>query len=369
MREVLVLPAEAEEAMRRGQSGIHTFSLSKVLTREQACALRTQLAGERQFQTEIYGIRKIFFPCESIPGVKVTLFYLEGRDDLPGIRRVSLQIEPCAVMGEENPFALYHPTKERHRAFTRRLEYILKELGVPGDLPSLSLCRVDVTANLPLQSQVELEETLRIVKKSKLPRGYRYVTFDPRKRKAKEPQRANERSHCIGNRKARFLIYDKTDQLRMTGRGLLDHGNRPVLRLEVQLRREAFQRYLPQEETDLRACLKQLYRRRKEILQHYLQAMQLDLGHHLRYEAARQVIRTRVKEGNVQTRMLLLLQKCSDCKTWNAMEEKLRKGSGWSKKQWENTWKKYRELSLSPITLPNQSKIEEIMPLGKRLEV
>ena len=68
MREVLVLPAEAEEAMRRGQSGIHTFSLSKVLTREQACALRTQLAGERQFQTEIYGIRKIFFPCESIPG-------------------------------------------------------------------------------------------------------------------------------------------------------------------------------------------------------------------------------------------------------------------------------------------------------------
>lgn len=62
-------------------------------------------------------------------------------------------------------------------------------------------------------------------------------------------------------------------------------------------------------------------------------------------------------------RMLYLLRKASDKESLTAALENMRKKFGLSKSQCNNVLKKFRNLGISPITLPNSSNFDELRPL------
>lgn len=61
--------------------------------------------------------------------------------------------------------------------------------------------------------------------------------------------------------------------------------------------------------------------------------------------------------------MLYLLRKASDKESLTAALENMRKKFGLSKSQCNNVLKKFRNLGISPITLPNSSNFDELRPL------
>lgn len=134
-----------------------------------------------------------------------------------------------------------------------------------------------------------------------------------------------------------------------------------VLRLEAQLRRKAMKKWAGKDAMDNRnwAIIKALGKNVEKILNWYLKQMQAATEHYLRYQDAVDIV-SQVKGNKTRERMLFLLRKTSDSETLTAALEKLRREFCLKKSQCRNVLKKFEKLGISPITLQNASKYDEL---------
>ena len=115
---------------------------------------------------------------------------------------------------------------------------------------------------------------LRILKKSHLIPGYRVDTFKACEKKAKDPNQANQHSHCIRCKQVSILCYDKIDQLKMIKRCPHELEDAAILRLEVQLKRPALKRVLGKKALENNtALLKAASDQVAEVIHSYLSRM------------------------------------------------------------------------------------------------
>ena len=350
------------------KSGIHTYSISKELTNRQYQEI-IQSASHygRPYQSTWAGEEKSTakrtYRFENFPGIQLTLYNISKDEYNVGIKRLTLQIEPCRLLGDRDPTALFHPTKQNYGALRKRLGNVFATLSIPGEPDTMPLCRVDITENIFLDSPDMVQGYLHVLKKSLVPRDYKLEKFH--KGKAKDVHRANQHSHCLKANHVTVLAYDKVDQLQMIGRGdeLIDEKS--ILRIEVQMKRKKFLQYVSEETVGNRAILKELYRQRQAIIGGYLKKMRLAYGNHFTYQSAVSWIERSIKKPEQRERMLLLLRKCSDCKDLTKAIKYLEEEGGISKKQIEDILEKFQKLGLSPITLPNAYEITNLQQLGR----
>ena len=222
--------------------GVHTYSVGMVLTYQQFKKIQDACyeTGCVQDTSDIC-IRKERLSCHAYreQGIKIYLHGISGE-----LYRLRIQIEPCRVLSEASPTALFQTDKWNYRHLVMTVDRLLKNLKVPCSIDNMKISRCDLTANIGFFSQEELMEYLRILKKSLIIPRYKYVFFEKRGQKVNDWKIANAHSHCLSCKSASFLIYDKIAQLEMIDRcdeTLLD---KHILRLEAELKRPALKKHL-----------------------------------------------------------------------------------------------------------------------------
>ena len=350
------------------KSGIHTYSISKELTNRQYQEI-IQSASHygRPYQSTWAGEEKSTakrtYRFENFPGIQITLYNISKDEYNVGIKRVTVQIEPCRLLCDRDPTALFHPTKQNYSALIKCLRNVFTTLSIPGEPDTMPLCRVDITENIFLDSPTMVQVYLHVLKKSLIPRDYKLEKFH--KGKAKDIHRANQHSHCIKANHVTVLAYDKVDQLKMIGRGEELTDEKSILRIEVQMKRKKFQQYVSEDTVGNRAILKEIYRQREVILGDYQKKMGLAYGDHFTYQNAVHRIEWNIKKPELRERMLFLLRKCSDCKNLTQAIKYLEEEGGASRKQIQCLLEKFRKIGVSPITLPNAWEITYLQELGR----
>ena len=222
--------------------GVHTYSVGMVLTYKQYKKVLKACyeTGCVQDTSNIFnGKERLYCYAYHEQGLKVYLHGISGE-----LYRLRIQIEPCCVLGDAAPAALFQPDKWSYRQMVKSADKLLKRLKVPRSVDAMKINRCDLTANIEFSSQEEKMEYLRILKKSLTVPHYKFVFFKKNDQKAKDWKIANAHSHCLSCKSASFLIYDKTAQLEMIGRcdeTLLD---KHILRLEAELKRPALKKHL-----------------------------------------------------------------------------------------------------------------------------
>jgi len=146
-------------------------------------------------------------------GIKLFLYEIPGK-----LYRIRIQIEPCRVLGSENPLDLYEPTKKTYRQLVKHCDQLLVAIYAPLSIDAMKISRGDGTENIKFSSLEELCEYLRILKKSSSIPHYKLKTFNKKEGKAKDPVLANRNSFCVASKSATFLAYNKTAQLNMIER-------------------------------------------------------------------------------------------------------------------------------------------------------
>ena len=222
--------------------GVHTYSVGMVLTYKQykkvlnACYETECVIGTSHI---FYGKERLYCYAYHEQGLKVYLHGISGE-----LYRLRIQIEPCRVLGDAAPTALFQPDKWSYRQMVKSADKLLKRVKVPCSVDAMKISRCDLTANIEFSSQEEKMEYLRIFKKSLTIPHYKFVFFKKNDQKAKDWKIANAHSHCLSCKSASFLIYDKVAQLEMINRCDETLLGKHILRLEAELKRPTLKNIL-----------------------------------------------------------------------------------------------------------------------------
>ena len=343
--------------------GVHTYSVGMILTYKQykrvlnACYETECVIGTSHI---FYGKERLYCYAYREQGLKVYLHGISGE-----LYRLSVQIEPCRVLGDVVPTTLFKPDKWNYRQMVKSIDKLLKKLKVPCSVDNMKISRCDLTANVEFSSQEELMEYLRIFKKSLIIPHYKFVFFKKNDQKAKNWKRANTHSHCLSCKSASFLIYDKVAQLEMIDRCDETLLGKHILRLEAELKRPALKKHIGKitmyENQNILVAASQ---KCPKVISWYVNRLQPRCKHYLRYEdAVKQVRQVQLLKEKTRSRMLYLLRKTSDRDSLAAALEDLRTKENLSKSQCSNILKKFKRLGISPITLRNDSTFDTLPAL------
>ena len=347
------------------QSGVHTFEVGQPLTKEQFTVALNLAHARGKLIHNKKGQESYVLLDQQIPGITVTLYPIHQRRTY----RVNIKVEPCRVLGSDDPTALYQYTKKSFHKLQQFCDRYLEMLCIPGSIETMKVSRCDLTCNLGFPDQQYVDAYLRILKKSHMIPGYSVDTFKANEKKAKDPNQANQHSHCIRCKQASILCYDKIDQLKMVGRCPHELEDVAILRLEAQLKRPALKRVLGKKALENNAALlKAASDQVAEVSHSYLSRMFPCSGTHLQYEEAVSVVQ-KIKKETLREQMLYLLRKVSDAATWDSAARKLKEHyTDVTDKRIKKIYSKFDAFDINPITLPNSSSTERVPPLSQFFE-
>lgn len=342
--------------------GVHTYSVGQVLTYKQYQKVKKKCldSGKVKENSDIIaGMEYYFYYGHVEQGIKLHLFGVSGQ-----IYRLSVQIEPCRVLGSLDPTVLFRANKRHYKQLVKVVDAQLRKLSVPGSIDGMKISRCDVTINANFDDHNILLEYLRILKKGYVPKKFEVVKFQKDEGKARDWKSANKTSYCISSKNERFLVYDKISQLEMIGRWDEGLTNKNILRFEAELQREALKKYLGKVAVQSNwKLLSVAMDNATSIIRRYLQKMRLDCNAYLRYADAASLIENAQVSAKMKERMLYLLKKTSDSKNLNAALDKLQDHFAINKKQADRVLKKFGQFGISPVALRNDSSHQELLSL------
>lgn len=271
-------------------------------------------------------------------------------------------VHPTLVLGCSDRSALYKPReKSEYQVIVKDVDALLASVNIPYSIDTMKLYRIDTTENMIFSRTLMVDEYIRILKKNCLLPYYQLDFFRENEHKAKDCKSANKHSHKQYCKSAAFFAYDKTAQLEMIDAFPASLLGKCVLRLEAQLRRKGMKKWMGKSGMDGSnwSIIKKLGEQSEEILQWYLRRLQPVNASYVRYSDAVDMIES-VKGKKNREWMLYLLRKTSDSESLSAALEKLRKKYGLNKNQCRNVLKKFKKISISPITLKSSSNYDKL---------
>ena len=348
------------------ERGIDTIAYHMSLTPKQKQNIMEKIKNRKGFLTlrddywsDVYSYAS---NCNADQGIKI---HLDKKRDAPW--NLLILVHPTLLLGETDRSALFFPTKRNYAGMVKRADELLKKICVPCSLESMKLYRVDVTENWVCADAETVDTYLRIIKKGFLIPHYKLDWFRSSENKAKNPSDANRHSYKQKCKRAAFFAYDKTAQLQM-----IDHFpkaliGKKVLRLEVQMRRKSFSKWVGKAKMESNyTLLKTLCKQERSIIKWYLKRMKLLNGDIVRYEDAVELVST-FRGKKARERMVYLLRKTSDSRDLTSAIEKLKEKYHLNGRQVANIFKKFAKLGISPITLPNTSETKRLSSIESLL--
>lgn len=355
------------------EAGIHTYSLYHNITYTEAQNLIESLKKRGCYYTlkesklDYDGTYKSKLYADS--GVEIYIYRYYGYSGF------SLCITPCSLLkGCYAAEELYHPTFKNNRELTDELDDILDDLDVKSDsgetihADEMSVCRADPCINLSLDSNDEVLEYLRILKKSALILHYNTDKFERTSSRVKNIKEANTHSYRIKSKGATFTAYDKIYEMQQGDRCPDGLSDTHILRIEAELKRDALLKRLDRNATlSNEKLLKSTEENAVRILINFLKEMKLGTGTHIRYRDAEARIKESKLEDKIKDRMLYLIRKTSDGNLSSALK-KLCEEYNLSNNQCDRILNRFDKLGISPITLQNNSRFESLPSLISLLQ-
>ena len=341
--------------------GCHTFSLFHRLSYSEVQNLIEMLQKQgkcRKIKADRWNMNRTYYSdLFSQHGVLIYLY-----QHLNGGSGITLRVTPCTVLN--NFYAateLYQPTRKNYRRMTKILDQFLDALELEFRADDMSISRCDPCANLHLENKAAVAEYLRLFRKAQHIRHYKVVTYEKNNKFVKNPQEANRHSYRQSSKRASFTAYDKVYVLQQLERCPKDLAEKGVLRVEAELDREALLKRIDanQKWSNYR-ILKESYRAVKKILCKYFNRLFGGHGNFICYQKAKERIESAKMSKKTRERMLYLLRKTSDSNTLDYAVLKMRRKFELSQGQCNHILKKFEKLNISPITLRNDSKFDEL---------
>jgi len=343
--------SEKSEKMRYG---IHTYSVSCTLTAKEYKQIKESvlaLQPTEDYWSNIESYQINLFRTKSIK------LYLSHHD---AIYTLKIRLEPCRILDNADPAALYQPTKKNYRRIVEIADRLLHSIHVPRSVDKMKICRLDCTVDLHLPDGETTLQYIRLLKKGCILAHYRRVFFQEKEHKAKDCKEANRHSLRQKCKSATFFAYDKIAQLQMIDRFPSDLAGQNILRLEAALMRPAMKKKLG-EQADSYHYLKAGARQSVSLIRWYLKKLfRKTKGHHVTFAAAAAAVHQSKWKDKIKERLIFLLCKTSDG-SLNTAIKKTQQHFQLSASQMDRLLKRFNQLGISPITLPNSSK-QKILP-------
>lgn len=335
-----------QDYVRKTEIGIHTISLYAGNLKYH----EVQKAIDRQMEKRKIQVRKkdpynidrslkdIYFLNEGI-----TLWIYQSHDKSNGI---SFVVNPSTLQkGKYQPAKLWKPTKKVYKSMVAGLDKCIDALGLECTADDLSLSQMDLTMNLWLDDEADMDEIIRLFQKCKFPRHFKRVHL-----KDKKADR-----HYFGIRANDVLVkvYDKIFELQYNDRCPSKFAKKNLLRIEVSLKREAFLEKLLLERGDnLYDMLEAGYGQAKSVMEGYLHKMFPCTGEFVSYKQAKRAIETGVKNQKLQEQMLYLLKKTSHSAGLDTAVRILKDHyKNVNHQRIKKLFAEFEELGINPITL------------------
>lgn len=222
---------------------IHTFELSRRMTRHEWHAIKDKLYEEQKQRGEGEGIRiyKEAKGCYQVTlyqrfGVRVKLQHCDtGSHDAFYVHMI---ITPRKLIDPESSYlGILPPKKSSIERLQKAFAELFRDSIFENEMEQYQLRRVDLCVNIRCNHKKILRETVRVLRKLPTPNKYKRV-FSTHKDK-KIANRINKHYLQFACGTHTLVIYDKTFQMEAQGL-VVDFEKLPegVLRFEVQYRRK-----------------------------------------------------------------------------------------------------------------------------------
>lgn len=336
------------------ESGVHTYSVAMTLTKNEFYEIDAHLSVLRTEENYWTGGKRC--TCHDFCEQGIVLYLSRFKSGGHQLYRLKVRIEPCRVLGSSSPLALYQPNRKSYQQLVKTADRMLKKIKVPRSIDDMKICRQDMTVDLYFQTEEPVKQYVRACQKGMVLPHYKQERFRDAEHKAKYAEEANRGSCRQTCKSASFFVYNKSAQLKMTGRDTDVLKELHILRLEAELKRPALKKRLG-EQADNYHYLKEGERRAKKVVEWYLKRIFKNAdGEHLRFEDATIMMKQSGWKEKTRKQITYLLRKVSDSQSLNAAIGKTKQKYGLSVGQMERLLIKLRKLDISPITLPNTSK-------------
>ena len=339
--------------------GVHTYSVGMTLTAAQYYQIKQRIGMEAHRTSADFWSEETHDAFDGLRKQGIWVYLSK----IGTIYRIKVRIEPCRVLREKNPAALYQPDKRSYRRMVKQADALLKAFSVPRSIDQMKISRADVTCDLTFEDASLTEVYVRTLQKAYILPHYQRVSFRKKDGKVKNAREANRHSYKQQCKNAAFFAYDKTAQLQMTGRLAKDFIHGHILRLEAELNREALKKHLGKENTNFQ-FLKKGAKQAKDLVRWYLKRMfKGRTGKHLRYAEAVRMVELQGWKRKTKNRVLYLLRKLSDSESMNVTIQKTQEKFQITPQTVKHLLKKLSQADINPITLPNKSPYTKIPDL------
>ena len=343
--------------------GIHTIQMTMLLSRkwyDKMFETLSQKKGDGVFYKDMNyqsdaGIEKHICTYFCNRGVVLYLFVQKKH------KNKTKRNSPCFLQFRINPLTLiegrYSP-KDVFQAKDKQLKMLesgmndlLREIGLNKTFEQLKLSRIDCCLDCFPESQEYSDEVLRIIRRSPYMRSYHKIQFpyeDP------HHKQKNKHSWRIKCKSIILTVYDKAFQL--LEEELIEQPSGPMLRIEVSRNSASFQRSLSDEiKGSNQKILKTIQEDAQRTIQKYLKSVNTGRCY-IKFERCIERIDAEIKNRKTRSHMKKFAEKLSKCKSYAQAVE----NSGLSKSQIKTVRSHFKKLGISPITLRNQAKMDEL---------
>ncbi len=298
---------------------------------------------------------------------------------------VIVRVNPCVVLSNRyEPTELYKPTEKSLCKLSNQVNEYLESFDYTYgskppeffdpllDVDQMSLNRIDPCANILCDSEEEMKQLKRLFTKAAIIPHYWRDSFPKDSRMVKNPAEANKHSYrqsCGSNKskkksrknRASITVYDKKYQLQQIDRCPVELMDKNVLRIEAELTRSAFLHMVKEaDKNNPLDLIKAVYDKTPRILYKYMKRMFLVEGVFVTYNEAVECINSANFKAATKEKMLYLVRKTSDSDNLKNALDKTQNEFNLSDQGITRLLKKFEKLGINPITLPNNSKIEQI---------
>ncbi len=338
--------------------GVHTYSVSMMLTANQYHTIKRNVPELELKKIDYFNSKEFLYSgFRENQGIKIYLSHFGL------LYQLRIQIEPCRVLGSNNPTDLYISNKKAYRKLVKITDEILKNCKVPRSIDKMKICRIDLTNDLYFDDHEMLMQYLRILKKGMILPHYKLKRFNEKEKKAKDPVSANKHAYRQQCKSAIFTAYDKTAQLDMIGRADNILMGKYILRLETALKRNTMQKHLGKQSDNYHFLKTGAEKSQKVIIWYLKRIFKGCTGSHVCYQDAVDKVNATLWKEKTKKRLCYFLRKVSDSQSLNAAIDKTCERFRLSSSQMSRLMKKLDQLDIHPITLPNNCKFEYLKEL------
>lgn len=144
-------------------TGVHTYSVGMPLTAKQYYQIQKSLSDRLRLTNSNFWAKKEQYNVDFLKESGIVLYLSK----IKRIYRIKVRLEPCRVLGNSDPAALYQPSKKSYREMIQQVDKLLQPYHIPCSIDEMKISRIDLTCNLLFSQSDPVQIYIRSLQKDR----------------------------------------------------------------------------------------------------------------------------------------------------------------------------------------------------------